>query len=256
MISELALINPAAHLGVGVSVGPFSIIEAGVEVGDETEIGSHVIVRSNTTIGKRNRFFQYCSVGEEPQYAGYAGEDTRLIIGDNNVFREFCTINRGTPEHLGETRIGDDNFLMAYVHVAHDCDIENNTIFANCASLAGHVSVGQYAILGGFTLIHQFCRVGAHSITGIGSVCLQDVPPFVVAAGNTARPHGINTKGLRRRGFTDQTIAELRRAYRTLYRSQLDLKSSIVRIEQDHGDEEAVGQLLEFLRSSDRGIIR
>lgn len=256
MIHEFALVDPGARLGSGVSVGPFSIVESGVEIGDNTEIGSHVTIRSDTTIGKDNRIFQYCSIGEEPQYAAYAGEDTRLTIGDGNIFREFCTINRGTPEGRGETRIGNKNFLMAYVHIAHDCEIDDNTIFANCASLAGHVSVGRFAILGGFTLIHQFCRVGAHSITGIGSVCLQDIPPFVVAAGNTARPHGINTKGLRRRGFTDETIAELRRAYRSLYRSQLDLKSSIIRIEQNHGDESCVLELVDFLRSSDRGIIR
>jgi len=256
MISEFALVDPDAKLGANVQIGPFTIVEAGVEIGDNTEVGSHVIIRSNTSIGKDNRIFQYCSIGEEPQYASYAGEDTRLSIGDRNIFREFCTVNRGTPEHRGETRIGDDNFLMAYVHIAHDCDIDNNTIFANCASLAGHVHVGAYAILGGFTLVHQFCRVGAHSITGIGSVCLQDIPPFVVAAGNTASPHGINTKGLRRRGFSNETIAELRRAYRSLYRSQLDLKSSIVRIEQNHGGEEAVHELLDFLRASDRGIIR
>jgi len=255
-IDPRAVIGEDVVLGDNVTVGAFSIVESGVSIGDNTWIGPHVTICEGTSLGRDNQIFQYASVGEAPQYANYAGEDTRLIVGDRNIVREFCTLNRGTPDHTGETRIGDDNFLMAYVHVAHDCIIGNKTIFANNASLAGHVDVGDFAILGGFTLVHQFCRVGAHSITGIGSVCLQDIPPFLVAAGNTARPHGINTKGLRRRDFGNDQIAELRRAYRVLYRSQLDLRTAIERIEADHGSDERVNELLDFLKTSERGIIR
>jgi UDP-N-acetylglucosamine acyltransferase len=255
-IHPSAIVDPGADLGSGVEIGPFSIIEKDVVIGDNTWIGPHVVIRNHTTIGQDNKIFQFSSIGEQPQHQGYAGEPTRLVIGDRNVVREYCTLNRGTAGHLGETRIGDDNFIMAYVHIAHDCTLGDNIIFANGASLAGHVDVGDYAILGGFSLVHQFCKVGAHCITGIGAICFQDVPPYIVAAGNSAQPYGINTKGLHRRDFSDDTIALLKRAYRLLYRSNLDLNTAIEEIDQLAPGDEAVSVLCEFLRCSKRGVIR
>lgn len=255
-IHPSAIVDPGADLGSGVEIGPFSIIEKDVVIGDNTSIGPHVVVRSHTSIGKDNKIFQFSSIGEQPQHQGYAGEPTRLIIGDRNIVREYCTLNRGTAGSLGETRIGDDNFIMAYVHIAHDCTLGNNTIFANGASLAGHVDVGDYAILGGFSLVHQFCKVGAHCITGIGAICFQDVPPYIVAAGNSAQPYGINTKGLYRRDFSEETIALLKRAYRLLYRSNLDLNTAIKEIDQLAPGDQAVQVFSEFLRCSKRGVIR
>lgn len=256
MIDERAIIEPGAEIGDNVTVGPFSIVSAGASIGDGTWIGPHVVISGRTRIGRDNRIYQFTSLGEAPQHLGYGGEDTVVEIGDRNTVREYTTINRGTAEGGGVTRIGSDNFLMAYVHIAHDCFIGSHTIFANCASLAGHVTVGDHAILGGFTLVHQFCRIGAHSITGIGCVCLQDVPPFMVAAGNRAQPHGINVKGLRRRDFTEQDILALKRAYRTLYRSELSLKEACERMQNESAGHPAVAGLVEFLGSSKRGIIR
>lgn len=255
-VSSHAIVEPGAEIGDNVTIGPFSIISENASVGENTWIGPHVVISGRTRIGRNNRIYQFSSIGEAPQHLGYGGEDTMLEIGDDNIVREYVTINRGTAEGGGVTRIGDHNFLMAYVHVAHDCTIGSNTIFANCASLAGHVSVGDYAILGGFTLVHQFCRVGAHSITGIGCVCLQDVPPFTVAAGNRAEPHGINVKGLRRRNFDESDIIALKRAYRTLYRSEMPLKKAREQIQLDHRDHAVVAELIRFLDHSERGIIR
>jgi len=256
VVHPSALVDPAAELGDGVEIGPYSIVEKDVVIGDNTWVGPHVVIRNHTTIGNNNRIFQFSSIGEQPQYQGYKGEATRLIIGDRNVIREYCTLNRGTAGHLEETRIGNDNFIMAYVHIAHDCTLGNNIIFANGASLAGHVDVGDYAIMGGFSLVHQFCKVGAHCITGIGAICFQDVPPFIVAAGNSAQPYGINTKGLHRRNFSEETIALLKRAYRLLYRTNLDFKTAIGEIEQLAPGDEAVTTFSEFLRRSERGVIR
>jgi len=256
MIDERAVIEPGAQIGKNVSVGPFSIVSANATIGDDTWIGPHVVITGTTRIGRRNRIYQFSSLGEAPQHLGYGGEDTVMEIGDDNTIREYTTVNRGTAEGGGVTRIGNNNFLMAYVHIAHDCQIGSNTIFANCASLAGHVAVGDYAILGGFTLVHQFCRIGGHSITGIGCVCLQDVPPFMVVAGNRAQPHGINVKGLRRRQFSEDDIVALKRAYRTLYRSELSLKEARDRMLQDGSGRSPVMELVEFLNSSERGIIR
>jgi len=256
VIDSRAVIEPGAEIGENVSIGPFSIVSGNVSIGDGTWIGPHVVISGRTRIGRNNRIYQFSSVGEAPQHLGYAGEDTVVEIGDGNTIREYVTINRGTGEGGGVTRIGDDNFLMAYVHIAHDCFIGSQTIFANCASLAGHVEVGNRAILGGFTLVHQFCRVGVHSITGIGCVCLQDVPPFVVAAGNRAQPHGINVKGLRRRGFSEDEITALKRAYRTLYRSDLLLTEARARIKREGAGFPTVVELAEFLEGSERGIIR
>lgn len=276
-IHPTALIAPGAELGEGVTVGAFSVIEEGVVIGDHARIGEHVIVRGGSAIGAHTRIFQFCSIGDEPQHQDYAGEPTRLIIGAHNTIREYCTLNRGTAAGLGVTRIGAHNLIMAYAHIAHDCTLGDNIIFANGASLAGHVEVGDHAILGGFTLVHQHCNIGAHCITGIGAVCLQDVPPYIIAAGNTAAPFGINVKGLRRRQFSEAAIARLRRAYRLLYRSNLDFQSAIEAIDgigdaeaaavtgvADAGPGAAGGEtggaeitvLCDFLRRSTRGIIR
>lgn len=255
-IDSRAVIEPGAEIGENVTIGPYSIIGGGVSIGDDTWVGPHVVISGRTRIGRRNRIYQFSSIGEAPQHLGYGGEDTAVDIGDDNIVREYTTVNRGTKEGGGVTRIGQHNFLMAYVHIAHDCAIGSRTIFANCASLAGHVSVGDYAILGGFTLVHQFGRIGAHSITGIGCVCLQDVPPYTVAAGNRAQPHGINVKGLRRRDFDEKDIAALKRAYRILYRSELPLSTARERMLLECSGNQAVRELVDFLTQSERGIIR
>ncbi len=255
-IHPSAIVDAGAELGDGVVVDPFSIIEKGVVIGDHTQIGPHTVIRNHTTIGAHCRIFQFCSIGEAPQHQDYRGEPTRLQIGDRNTIREYCTLNRGTADGLGVTTLGDDNFIMAYAHIAHDCTLGRHIIFANGASLAGHVEVGDYAIMGGFSLVHQYCKVGAHCITGIGAVCFQDVPPYIIAAGHTAAPFGINVKGLRRRDYQEPTIALLKKAYRLLYRSNLDFQSAIAAIENiGHGSSE-VAVLCDFLRRSERGIIR
>ena len=256
MIDKNAIVHPNAEIEEGVSIGPFSVVEQGVKIGRNTKIESHVIIRENTTIGEDNHIYQFCSIGEGPQYVGLEGDPTSLVIGDRNVVREYCTLNSGTPVGGGITKIGSDNFLMAYVHIAHDCQLGNHTVFANCASLAGHVEVGDHVIMGGFTLVHQFCRVGAHSITGIGSVCLKDVPPFIVAAGNTATPFGINVKGLRRRGFSSDQIQLLKWAYRQIFRSGLDVSVVIKRLEERLDECAHIQLFIDFLKSSKRGIIR
>lgn len=256
VIDPHAIVHPDAVLGQRVSIGPYSIVEAGVEIGDDTWIGPHVVIRGNTRVGRENKIYQFCSIGEDPQFIGYAGEPTRLEIGDRNIVREYCTLNRGSHVGTGLTRIGNDNFIMAYVHIAHDCEIADRTIMANCSSLAGHVSIGDYAILGGFTLVHQFCRIGPHCMTGINSICLKDVPPYVMASGNPAQPHGLNTKGLRRRGFSEQTIGDLKTAYRTLYRSRIALSAAVDELETQSSGREEVGIFMQFVKSSERGIIR
>ncbi len=256
MIHPTAIIHPGAKLGAGVSVGAYSIIDEHVEIGDNTRIGPHVVITGNTRIGCDNRIFQFCSLGEVPQDKKYAGEPTRLEIGDRNTIREYCTFNLGTAQDAGVTRMGDDNWIMAYVHVAHDCQVGNRTTFANNAQLAGHVHVDDWAILGGYTGIHQFCRVGAHTMTAVGTVVLQDIPPYVMAAGNTATPFGINAEGLKRRGFSPEALMTLKRAYRTLYKSGLMLDEAKVRLEEEVGAHPELQPILDFLAVSKRGIIR
>jgi UDP-N-acetylglucosamine acyltransferase len=256
MIDERAIVHADAQIGENVKIGPFAIIEDNVVIGDGCTIEAHAIVRNYTTMGKDNHVFQFASVGEKPQYKALTEGQSELRIGDRNTIRENVTLNRGTPKHGGVTTIGDDNFIMAYVHIAHDCHVANQTIFANGASLAGHVNVHDYAILGGFSLIHQFCNIGAHCITGIGAVCFKDVPPYVVAAGNPSEPFGINTRGLRRRDFDKETILLLKHAYKLLYRSQLDVKTATEAIESLAGESEEIGVLLQFLKNSERGVIR
>jgi UDP-N-acetylglucosamine acyltransferase len=256
LIHPTAVIDPAAELAEDVSVGPYSVIEANVTIGAGTEIGPHVVIKGTTRIGSQNRIFQFASVGEEPQDKKYAGEPTALEIGDRNTIREFVTINRGTAQDDGVTRLGDDNWIMAYVHIAHDCRIGNETIFANNASLAGHVSVGDYAILGGFTLVHQFCQIGAYSLTAFGSGISKDVPPFVTVGGTPARAHGLNMEGLRRRGFPEESRKALRRAYRTLYRESLSLQDALAALREQAASCAEVARLVEFLEKQSRGIVR
>jgi len=256
MIHPTAIVHPGAKLAPDVSVGPYSIIGEHVEIGEGTSIGPHVVIEGRTRIGAQNRIFAFSSLGGPPQDTKYAGEPTALEIGDRNTIREYCTFNCGTAQDAGVTRIGSDNWVMAYVHIAHDCRVGNHAIFANVATLAGHVHVGDYAILGGFTGAHQFVSIGAHSITGGGTVLLQDLPPYVMAAGNTAKPFGINSEGLKRRGFSAEKLAALKKAYRTLYRSGLALKDARKRIAAQVKSCPELQVLVEFLDSSRRGLIR
>lgn len=256
MIHQTAIVHPGAKLGANISVGAYSIIGEHVQIGDNTEIGPHVVIEGHTTIGRDNRIFQFCSIGAEPQDKKYAGEPTRLEIGERNVIREFCTFNLGTIQDGGVTRLGSDNWIMAYVHLAHDCQVGNHTIFANNAQLAGHCHVDDHAILGGFTVVHQFVRIGAHSMTGMGTILFQDLPPYVTAAGNTASPYGINSEGLKRRGFTSEAVMALKRAYRAIYKSGLTLEEAKAKLEADLAKHPEYQLLLDFLAVSKRGIVR
>jgi UDP-N-acetylglucosamine acyltransferase len=256
MIHPTAIIHPGARLGAQVTVGAYSIIGEHVEIGDQTMIGPHVVICGRTRIGCENRIFQFCSLGEVPQDKKYGGEPTRLEIGDRNTIREFCSFNVGTAQDVGVTRVGDDNWIMAYVHIAHDCQVGNRTVFANNAQLAGHVHIGDWAILGGYTGVHQFCRLGAHTMTAVGTVVLQDIPPFVMAAGNTASPFGINAEGLKRRGFSPAALLALKRAYRTLYKSGLMLEEARGKLAEDVIEHPEIQPLIDFLAVSKRGIIR
>ncbi|MGB2832327.1 MAG: acyl-ACP--UDP-N-acetylglucosamine O-acyltransferase [Methylotenera sp.] len=255
-IHPTAIIDSKAELDSTVEVGPYSIIGPNVKVGAGTRIAGHVTISDHTVIGKNNQIFQYSSLGEAPQDKKYKGEPTLLEIGDNNTIREFCTFNRGTVQDKGTTKVGNDNWIMAYVHLAHDCVIGNHTIMANNASLAGHVDVQDYAILGGFTLIHQFCKIGSHVITAVGSVVFKDIPPYVTAAGYDAKPHGINSEGLKRRGFSPEAIVEIKRAYKTLYRNNLTLEEAKLELAEKVKSCQEIGLLLDFLNTSTRGIVR
>ena len=256
MIHPTAIIHRGARLADDIEVGAYTLIGEHVEIGAGCRIGPHAVITGHTRIGRNNRIYQFVSLGEIPQDKKYAGELTRLEIGDGNTIREFCTFNCGTKQDAGVTRLGNDNWIMAYVHLAHDCQIGNHTIFANNSQLAGHVRVDDHAILGGFTAVHQFCRIGAHSITAIGTVVLQDVPPFVTASGNSAKPYGINAEGLKRRGFAADTIARIKRAYKTLYKSGQTLAEAKREIKKQTRDCPELQLLLEFLANSTRGIIR
>lgn len=256
MIHPSAIVDPGAKIGANVEIGAYSIIGPHVEIGDNTVIGPHVVISGHTRIGRDNRIFQFCSLGEVPQDKKYAGEPTRLEIGDRNTIREFCTFNLGTIQDGGVTRIGDDNWIMAYVHIAHDCLVGNKCTFANNSQLAGHVVVEDWAILGGFTGVHQFCRIGAHVMTAVSTVILQDVPPYLMAAGNTAQPYGINVEGLKRRGFNAEAITSLKRAYRTLYKSGLLLEEAKAKLTEDAKTQPDVQRFVDFLAVSKRGIIR
>lgn len=251
-----AIVDPKARIAPDVEIGPYAVIGPHVEIGAGSRVGPHAVITGHTRIGARNRIFQFVSLGEIPQDKKYQGEPTRLEIGDDNTVREFCTFNCGTAQDAGVTRVGNDNWFMAYVHLAHDCQVGNSTIFANNAQLAGHVHIGDHVILGGYTGVHQFCRVGAHSITGIGTVVLQDVPPYITASGDTAKPYGINTEGLKRRGFSAATLTRLKRAYKTLYRSSLTLEQARRELARQAKECPEIQVMLDFLAGSSRGIIR
>lgn len=256
MIHPTAVIDPTVRLGQNVSIGAYSVIGADVEIGDDTWIGPHVVIEGTTRIGRENRIWQFASIGAAPQDKKFHGERSLLEIGDRNVIREFVTFNRGTDDGGGVTRIGNDNWLMAYVHLAHDCIVGNNVIFANAASLAGHVTVDDWVILGGFTLVHQFCQLGAHSFTSMGSIINRDVPPYVTVAGSFAEPKGINSEGLKRRGFGSDRILSIRRAYKTLYKSGLPLAEAREELARVSSDAPDVKLMLDFIDRSQRSLVR
>jgi UDP-N-acetylglucosamine acyltransferase len=273
-IHPSALVDPGAELDDDVEVGPFAVVGAGVRIGAGTRIHAHATLEGPTTLGRGNVIHPHATIGGPPQDKKYRGEPTTLEIGDGNTFRECVTVNRGTIQDTGVTKIGDDNWVMAYVHIAHDCRVGSHTILANTTNLAGHVELGDYVILGGCTQVHQFCKVGAHAMTGTGTILLHDVPPYVLATGNPSAPHGLNTEGLKRRGFEPDTVTMLRRAYRTLYRSELTLAQARERLEADLAELEAQANagaalpptalaapdalrlLTGFLARVERGIVR
>lgn len=256
LIDSRAIIDPGANLDEGVEVGPFAVIGKNVCIGKGTRVGPHAVIKGPTRIGRDNHIFQFASVGEDPQDKKYAGEPTRLEIGNRNVVRECSTIHRGTVQDAGVTRIGNDNLFMAYVHVAHDCRIGDHVIMANAASLGGHVHIRDWAILGGFTIVHQFCHLGAHSFCAMGTVLTMDVPPFVTVAGHPAKPSGINAEGLRRRGFGNEAIQNIKRGYRLLYKSQIKLEDAVRAIRELAEDSSEVDMLADFASNSVRGIVR
>ena len=256
MIHPSAIVHRGARLAADVEVGPYSLIGEHVEVGEGTWIGAHVVLDGHTRIGRRNRIWHFASLGTPNQDKKYAGEPTRVEIGDGNTIREYVTINRGTAQDAGVTRVGDDNWIMAYVHFAHDCVVGSHTVFANLTQLAGHVTVGDWAIFGASTLVHQHVHIGAHAFTGMGTYLPQDLPPFVMAAGNMAKPFSINKEGLKRRGFSPDTIVRLKRAYKTLYRKGLSLQDATRELESQVAECPEVGEILKFLAASKRGIIR
>jgi UDP-N-acetylglucosamine acyltransferase len=255
-VHPTAIVDPGAKLGERVTVGPYTIVDGDVEIGDGTTIGSHNVITGHTRIGRDNRIFHFCSIGEANQDKKYRGEPTRLEIGDRNTVREYCTLNRGTAQDRGVTRVGNDNWIMAYCHVAHDCLVGDNTVFANHATLAGHVDIGDWTILGGFVGVHQFVKVGAHVMAGISSVVTQDVPPYITIAGQPCAPRGINAEGLKRRGFTPDAVAALKRAYKTLYKSGLTLAEAKAEIGRQAVETPEVRPLVDFLAGSTRGIVR
>ena len=256
-IDPRAVVDPSAKLGDNVSIGPFSVIGPNVEIGDNTWIGPHVVIQGPTRIGKENRFFQFSSIGEIPQDKKFHGEsNSRLEIGDGNTIREFVTINRGTDDGGGVTKIGNDNWMMAYIHIAHDCIVGNNTIMANGASLAGHVVIEDHVILGGFTLVHQFCQVGAHAFCGMGSAIGKDVLPYVMVNGNPAETHGINSEGLKRRGFSKEAIRALKDAYKLIFRSGMTVEEVKPKLAEMSAQHQEVKLYSDFLARSTRGILR
>jgi len=259
-IHPTAVVDPKASLDTAVEIGAYSIIGPDVVIGAGTRVGPHVVIDGQTTIGRDNTFFQFSSIGAAPQDKKYKNEPTRLEIGDRNTVREFCTFNRGTAQDVGVTRLGHDNWIMAYVHLAHDCQIGSHTIFANNAQLAGHVQVGDWAILGGFSNVHQFCKIGAHAMVGMSTSLTQDVPPFVILSGNPAAAHGINIEGLRRRSFCAEAITAIRQAYKLIYKSGLTLEQAKAALADqemaapDHARH--IYAIREFLENATRGIVR
>ena len=255
-IHPSALVDPRAELAADVEVGPFAVVGPEVLVGAGTTIGAHAYVTGRTTLGERNRIYPFATIGDAPQDRKHGGEPTATAIGSDNVIREYASIHAGTAQDRGVTTIGNGNWLLAYTHIAHDCVVGNNTTFSNNAQLAGHVDIGDWVVMGGFSGCHQFCRVGAHAFVAAGAIVLQDVPPFVTAAGYPAKPHGTNNEGLRRRGFTSDEILAVRRAYKTLYREDRPLDEAKAKLVEAAAASPVLAPLVEFLAAGDRGIIR
>ncbi len=254
MIHPTAIIDPTAKISDNVQIGPYSVIGADVEIGEGTWVGPHVVIQGPTRIGRDNKVYQFASLGEVPQDLKFKGERTFLEIGDRNVFREFCTLNRGTMQDQGRTLIGNDNLFMSYVHIAHDCRVGNHTIFANNASLAGHVVVGDYVVFGAFSGVFQFCRIGMHSFIAGNAAVIKDVPPYIKVSGHYAKPFGLNTVGLQRRGFEKDVLTLIRRAYKIVYRSGLTATAAVAALrEMNHP---VLAPLIEFIESSTVGIVR
>ena len=256
MIHPSALVSPEARLASDVTVGPFSIIGPGVEIGPRSIVGPHVVINGPTRMGADNHVFQFASIGEPPQDKKYKGELTRLEIGDRNVFRESCTINRGTVQGGGVTRVGNDCLFMAYSHVAHDCVIGDNVVFANCAALAGHVEIGDWVNLGGLAAVHQYVKIGAYAFLAGGAIVQRDVPPYVMVAGNPALPRQVNAEGLKRRGFDEEQIKNIREAYRILYRSDLKLADALAKLDPVAETRGEIKVFVDFVRGSTRSIVR
>jgi UDP-N-acetylglucosamine acyltransferase len=257
MIHPTAIVYPGAKLAPDVAVGAYTVIGEHVDIGAGTHVGPHAVITGHTRIGRANRIFQFVSLGEIPQDKKYGGEPTRLEIGDHNTIREFCTFNTGTVQDVGVTRVGDHNWIMAYAHLAHDCQVGSHTVLANLVALAGHVVIHDHAILGGGAMVHQFCRIGASAFVAGGSIVLRDVPPYVMAGGSTsAEPHGINSEGLKRRGFSPSAIESIRRAYKVLYRSGLGFEEAKQAIAEQAREVPELEVMAEFLASSTRGVVR
>jgi UDP-N-acetylglucosamine acyltransferase len=256
VIDSRAVVSPQAQVAPDVEIGPYTIIAADVSIDSGTWIGPHAVIKGPTKIGKNNKIFQFASVGEDPQDKKYKGERTWLEIGDRNVFREFCTINRGTVLDRGVTRIGNDNLFMSYSHVGHDCTLGDNIVMANVATLAGHVEIGDCANLGGLSAVHQYCKIGAYSFIANNGAVTRDVPPYVLAVGQPAEPHSVNKVGLERRGFTAEQILNIQRAYRVLYRSKLKLDEALEKLEQAAASQPEIRIFVDFIRRSTRSIVR
>ena len=256
MIDSRAVVDPAARIDADVYVGPYAVIGPNVEIGRGSRIEPHAVIKGPTVIGVDNHIFQFASIGDDPQDKKYKGEPTRLVIGDRNTIRECCTINRGTVQDQGVTTVGNDNWIMAYAHMAHDCMVGNNTIFANNASIAGHVHVGDYVILGGFTAVHQFCHIGPHAMASMFSYITMDIPAFVTASGRPAEPRGINAEGLKRRNFTAPQVRNIREAYRTVYRLSLKLEEALAELDKRLPEQPELKPFVDSLRSGTRGLAR
>lgn len=256
MIDARAVVAAGAQIDDSVYIGPYAVIGSEVVIGRGSRVESHVVIKGPTVIGADNHIFQFASIGDDPQDKKYKGERTKLVIGDRNTIREYCTVNRGTAQDRGETTVGNDNWIMAYCHIAHDCWVGNHTIFANNASIAGHVHVGDHAVLGGFTAVHQFCQLGAHSLTSMFSYVTMDVAAYVIVSGRPAEARGINVEGLKRRGFTPDQIRNLKNAYRTVFRESLKLDDAIAQLESRTAAEPELKLLIDSLRASSRGLTR
>ncbi len=256
MIDPRAVIDPAAQIATDVEIGPFAVIDANVSIGPGSRIGPHAVIRGPTQLGRNNQVFQFASLGDAPQDKKYKGEPTRLEIGDGNTFREYCTVNRGTAHDLGVTRIGSDNWFMAYTHVAHDCQIGDHCILANFATLGGHVELGDWVIMAGFSGVHQFCKIGAHCFLANNAAVTRDVPPYLMVTGQPAEPHSVNAEGLKRRGFAPEQIRNIRGAYKILYRSGLKLAQATEQLKALVAEQPELGPFVEFLATTTRSIVR